>query len=66
MGDGFDVKEEIDRKLIKGLSGGQRAQFGWGEFDPLTANPIGKGKHIKKYRFLHTIGSQRRLPAPIG
>jgi len=65
------VKEEIDRKLIKGLIGGQRAQFGWGEFDPLTANSIwiGKGKHIKNYTFLHTVGidaSQRRLPTPIG
>ena len=71
MGDGFDVKEEIDRKLIKGLIGGQRAQFGWGEFDPLTANSIwiGKGKHIKNYTFLHTVGidaSQQRLPTPIG
>jgi len=71
LGDGFDVKEEIDRKLIKGLIGGQRAQFGWGEFDPLTANSIwiGKGKHIKNYTFLHTVGidaSQRRLPTPIG
>ena len=36
--------------------------MGWGEFDPLTTNPIEKGKRIKKYRFLHTIGYQQRAP----